>query len=163
VDILGAKSNFERREQIKNVYLILGDSHTRKSSTIRALTGAYNKRIYEIATQNGNIEAYVQISSLQESQISPEDFINSEDIENVENILVSLWIQGRGNNIPNGLGYIQSFIQSGWNIINPIIVLGTNNLPFVLPQNIQPSFIEDSPILPANAIANRIRDQWNWL
>ena len=143
-----------------DVYVIMGDKNTRKSSTIRALTGVYNKGVYEIAIQGGQvIDVFVQISSLQESGISPQEFI--KETKNYQHILLSLWILS-GNGQPDGLTYIQDFINAGWDI-REIVVLGMNNLPYNLPTNApKPKYIQNSINLPANQIASQIRNWWKW-
>ncbi|NIA11973.1 MAG: hypothetical protein GWP10_20195 [Nitrospiraceae bacterium] len=146
-----------------NAFIIMGNENSRKSSTIRALTGAYNKGIYKVATRSGNINIFVQISSLQESKLSPTEFINSIKNQEVQNVLVPLWISEKNNNFPSGCNYIHDFQGANWNIKGRV-VLGTRNLPCELPTNvIQPEFIPNSTILPANEIASKIRNWWNWL
>jgi hypothetical protein len=53
-----------------NLFIIIGDANSRKSSTIRALTGAYNSKCYDIQINNKAIlNFYVQICALQEVKI----------------------------------------------------------------------------------------------
>jgi len=145
-----------------DIFIILGDRNTRKSATIRALTGAFQKGLYQVATRGGNIDIFVQISSLQESRISPQDFISEVSQNHYQSVLVSLWISN-GNGQPNGHTYIQDFLHVGWNI-REIVILGVNNLPTNLPQNTPtPTFILHSRTLPANQIASQIRGLWQWL
>ena len=146
-----------------NLFIIMGDRDTRKSSTIRNLTGAYNRKLYQVETIQGNIiDIFIQVSSLQESRISPQEFLQEMNRENYQNILLSLWIS-EGNNQPNGLTYIQHFINANWSI-HEIVILGINNLPYQLPQNCpNPNFISNSKIIPANTIASKIRRWWQWL
>ncbi len=146
-----------------DVYVIMGDRNTRKSATIRALTGAFKRGLYRVATQNvGVIDIFVQISSLQESRIPPQNFIQQVQQSNYQYVLVSLWIF-QSNRQPNGLTYIQSFLNAGWNI-QAIVVLGTDRLPYNLPADTpNPNFIPNSQNLPANQIASQIRGWWQWL
>jgi hypothetical protein len=145
-----------------NVFIIMGDRNTRKSATIRALAGPFQKGIYQVATHIGNIDIFVQISSLQESRISPQNFISEISQDNYQNVLVSLWVSN-GNGQPNGYTYIQDFVHAGWNI-QEIVVLGVNNFPNNLPENTpNPRFIPNSQNLPANQIASQIREWWQWL
>lgn len=142
-----------------NVFVVLGDRKTGKSVTIRALTGVYNKRVMQVATQAGNIDIFVQITSLQESGIAPQNFVT--EIANRTNVLVPLWVSP-GNGQPNGLQYIQTFINNGWTI-SQIVVLGTNNLSYNMPAGLpNPFFIPNSLTIPPNQIAHQIRAQWGW-
>jgi len=143
-----------------NVFVVLGGRDTRKSTTIRALTGARIRREWQVATQNGNIKIFVQISALQESKIEPQRFI--QETARYPNILVCLWIS-RGNRQPNGLEYIQAFIKKRWPI-SQIVVLGVRSLPYDLPGSLpNPYFIDNSKEIPANQIAHQIRRRWRWL
>ncbi|MFH1010934.1 MAG: hypothetical protein V1784_06850 [bacterium] len=145
-----------------NLYIVIGEAETRKSSCIRALSGVCRRKSYEIATQNaGDIDIYIPgTSSLQERGISPDDFMDEVKRNSSENVLMSLWISATSTQ-PDGHTYIQRFITSGWSI-KEIVVLGENHLN--LPANCpHPHFIPKSPIMPANAIAAQIREQWQWL
>jgi len=146
-----------------NVYVIMGDRNARKSATIRALTGAFQKDVYQVAIQDTRIiNVFVHISSLQESQISPQQFIHQIGQNDYQYVLVSLWIS-QGNRQPNGSVYIQNFLNARWNILQ-IVVLGTNHLPYGLSPNIpHPKHIPNSQGLPANQIASQIREWWQWL
>jgi len=150
-----------------DLYIIMGDRNVRKSSTIRALTGAYNKGVYKIAIKSGQvIDVFVQISSLQESKISPEDFIKEVNSEKYKHVLLSLWISP-GNEQKSGLDYINEFIKEKEWSIKEIVVLGMNESEknnLGLPTNVPtPNFIQNSGSLPANQIASQIRNWWCWL
>ena len=145
-----------------NVFIIIGNRGHGKSRTIRALTGTYQgNRYHDVATRNNNINIYVQSSALQESNISPQQFINDHADDSY--ILVTLWIR-ESRTQPNGQVYIQHFHQANWNISH-IVVFDGNPLPYSLPPNLpQPVNIQNySPNMPSNEIANQIRNQWNWL
>jgi hypothetical protein len=142
------------------VFVILGDKNARKSSTIRALTGSYNFGPCQIGTPDGEISVFVQIRALQEAEIPPQDFVDGT--KGYAYILVPLRISGcRG--MPDGLQYIQTFLEAGWLVAN-IAVLGTDNLPYHLPAGLPvPLFIPNSAVVAANGTANTIRGAWNWL
>lgn len=141
-----------------DIYVIMGDSNSRKSSTIRALTGVARKRSYDISTTNGIIETYISISSLQESKTSPKAFLKEVNSMGCKNVLVSLWIRN-GKSLPKGRKYLDKFTKSGWNI-KPIAVLGST-LPN-LPQRYSVKSIK-SKKRPSNEIASEVRKMWNWL
>ena len=143
------------------VWIIMGDAQVGKSSAIRALTGAFKSDYTNVQTAHGRLtNIFVQIRSLQENRISPERFI--KDHRNDQYILLSLRINQAGG-YPNGLSYIREFNRNGW-VIKGIAVLGTNILPYNLPQGLpNPLFIPNSQNTPANEVAYRIRQVWNWL
>jgi hypothetical protein len=144
------------------VYAILGDNNTRKSSTVRALTGATQFGVRTAATLAGNIDVYVQVSSLQESRVLPLDFIAAMTAAGHTNILATLWVSPL-NNFPAGTDYLREFANAGW-IINQIVVLGAT--PLLPPLHIgapTPNLIPHSATMPANQIASLVRGWWNWL
>ncbi len=159
-----------------NVYAILGESNARKSSTVRALTGVFQwQSAWSVATTTHTpLDIHIEVSSLQESNISPQGFVDKIDAVNrnraslnppypdVANILVPIWISA-GNNLPPGINYLQHFAQQpGWNI-SQIVVLGAAALPPALPVGVPAHLISGSVSMPANAIASQIRGFWNWL
>jgi len=144
------------------VYAILGDNNSRKSSTARALTGAAQRGVRTVATSAGNIDVFVQISSLQESNIMPQVFIAEMTAAGHSNILVTLWVSQLGA-FPAGTDYLRDFASAGW-IINQIVVLGAT--PLLPPLHIgapTPNLIPHSATMPANQIASLVRGWWNWL
>ena len=157
-----------------NVYAILGESNTGKSSTVRALTGVtmqYDTWTVATTPPTGNIDVYVEIKALQESNIQPQDFVKKiADLDQflitkghhtVNNILIPLRISAV-NGCPDGAVYLQHFARMpipGWNI-RPIVVLGAAAMPTAFPAH-HP--IPGLASMPANGIASQIRPLWNWL
>ena len=162
-----------------DVYALFGDSNTRKSSTVRALTGAAQlQEAWRVATTlpPSNIEVYIQIRSLQEGNpgITPKAFTDKITSLNkwrathplkyapVTNILIPLRISAF-NNCPDGAVYLQHFALHGW-IIRQIVVLGTTTLlPPLHAGAPTPNPIPNSTTIPVNQIASLIRGWWNWL
>jgi hypothetical protein len=142
------------------VYAILGDANARKSSTVRALTGAAQRALRTVATNAGNIDIFVQISSLQESTISPADFIQEITNLGCRYVLVTLWIQSR-QIFPSGQDYLQKFTAAGWTI-QQLVVLGAPQLPPLPSGTPTPNLLPQSEETPANQIASRIRTWWGW-
>jgi len=143
------------------VWIIMGNAHVGKSSAIRALTGVYRSDYTDVQTVHGRLnDVFVQIRSLQEKDIPPQNFINAHNDDGY--ILLALRI-GQVGVCPNGLNYIQAFAGNNW-MINGVIVLGINNLPYNLPHGVpNPLFIPNSVDTPANHVAHRIRRAWDWL
>jgi hypothetical protein len=54
------------------IYAIVGDANTRKSSTARALTGVARRKCVTVGTTTIDIDVFVQVSSLQESNMPPD-------------------------------------------------------------------------------------------
>lgn len=72
-----------------NIYIIIGESNTKKSSVIRCLTGIYNEGVYKIKHSNGSIiDTFIKTSSLQESDLTEGDFVNKVTIMPKVNIKI---------------------------------------------------------------------------
>lgn len=172
-----------------NLWVIVGHSRCRKSSTVRALTGAGKTPIiYDIAFPNGEtLPTLVIISALQECCIPPEllvaivngTYIGTEQkylklqelIRNnlpvLNNILIVLRedaIRGKRSAKepiyrPSADRYIEHFHQAGWNIRHPIISF---NEGYISPCDIAVQHIPSTE-QPTNQTARAIRQYWNWL
>ncbi len=134
---------------MKQVFIVIGKSGSRKSSTIRALTGAGSgQKVLQIRTShNETINVFVCNTSLQEDKITPENFVQEVEKhqEKPDYILVALRDKASRNlKYPNADGYISYFRNTGWEII------GTEHLQM-------------EPKIPANYTAHRIRERLNWL
>jgi hypothetical protein len=164
-----------------NVYAILGDSNTRKSSTVRALTGVSQwQSDWEVARTlpTGNIDVYVQIKALQEDNINEQEFVRKIAEHDqvliklgrppVSDILIPLRISAV-NGFHDGAVYLQHFARAGWNIMPIVFVLGAAALPTAsLPAGVRAhriSYLTRMPptMPPANKIASDIRGLWSWL
>ncbi len=166
---------------MRRVFVILGESRSGKSATIRALTGAFRRGILQVATQDGNIDIFVQISALQEAKIRPDGFIDEVNrVEGEPDILVALRPRStNGGNFPDAMSYIAQFEQEGWSIVGIVFLDSelnalTNALTDELRDRYQHLFVvpnsryipanEITPrYIPANEIAHRIRGEWGWL
>jgi hypothetical protein len=144
-----------------NVYLLMGDRNTRKSSSVRCLTGLYKKDTRKIELVNKEeIEIFAMLQALQEAKVHPDVFIKLVKKEKYSNVLVPLRIE-RANRCPAGSEYVKKFLDEGWNV-KPIIVLGTDRLPYQLASNIVPEYIKDSADKPNNRNVKKIRSKWGW-
>ena len=86
-----------------NVYVVIGDANTKKSSVIRALSGVDRRDNYLIEDLEGNtLNIFIQIRSLQESKISIQEFMDYIVEKNIENVLVALR-KDRCNSLPQGM------------------------------------------------------------
>jgi hypothetical protein len=144
------------------VFIIMGHRDSRKSATIRALTGALFRKQYDIATATNIIRCFVQIRALQEDNISPKKFIADMNSLNVNNILLSLKIKGTRRQNVKGIDYINVFIKEGWTI-GHLVILNADNISSVPRGCPQPLFIPNSVTTPANKIASQVRKSWQWL
>ncbi len=145
-----------------NVYIIVGGSQTGKSRTVRALTGASTARPrghFVGTTNQGVITVYIQVRSLQEAHIAPQDFINTIQQGNYENVLVTLRIKPI-DIYPEAARYIEAFLGVGW-IIKHIVLLNANVI-HNQPENIPQPMILQTNGVPSNTLASQIRPVWQW-
>lgn len=155
---LGSKNETLEETPVAIIYTILGDANTRKSSTIRALTGVGQHRSALIATVAGFVDVYVEISALQEAGISAARFIRIVTAGGHQNVLVPLR-DNPFNGQPSGAAYIQAFIAAGW-VLQAAVVLGAAALVFPLPASLPPpNAVPNSALSPANQTAATVR---NW-
>ena len=154
---------------MRRVFVVIGASQTKKSATIRALTGAAHCRVLMVRlNDNENANIFVQVMSLQEAHISPEEFIQTINAtENRPDVLVALRLRAlRGNSdaFPDAFGYIERFEQEGWDIaaivlLGPALQESSNRLSEISQEFFA---IPDSKEPPANWIAHQIRERWGW-
>ncbi len=150
-----------------SIYIIMGNQNKRKSSIIRCLTGTPRKKKIKLKTISSYIDIYVTISSLQEANIQPTDFITLVNENNYDNVLCCLWIRDKitDNNVsyPNGVSYINKFLNAGWSI-EFVDVLGIEADQELIDQlgEIHCEFHPRSAENPSNQTAAEIRSNWGW-
>ncbi len=146
-----------------NIFIIVGGSQTGKSRIVRALTGVSMARPYSSlvgTTNQGDINVYIQVRSLQEKHITPQDFINTIQDRNYENVLVALRLRAI-NIYPEASRYIEAFLNAGWTIRH-IVLLNANTI-HNQPANTPPPMILQTGGIPSNTLASQIRPVWQWL
>ena len=143
-----------------NLFLLMGESNTRKSSSVRSLTGIGKLRECNIELAGGKeIAVFTMIQALQEKGVSPAKFIQMIKRGNYSNVLTPLRIRpAKGN--PDWKKYIEYFLAEGWHI-NPIFVLGADSLPYQLSSKIVTRFIRN-PQRPNSQNAKEIKKVWGW-
>jgi hypothetical protein len=142
-------------------YVILGEHDVRKSSSVRALTGAGSRGQRTVATNVGNIDVWTEIRALQENSITSAKFITTVINSGDQYTLFPLRIsQHRG--FHGGANYIQDFINAGWTILH-VVLLGAAAVQGGLPPGTpNPNIVPQSRVTPANQIAAQIRAWWAW-
>ena len=143
-----------------DVYLIIGDANTGKSSLIRCLTGCAQYNARKIAlTNGGTLTVQVSISSLQESSISPSAFIQQiTSLADCNAVLVPLW-EHSGNGYPAASQYITAFQQAGWPIVKTAL-LNSQTPPTNYPQCKAFTGVTSKPI---NITSAAVRQHFEWI
>lgn len=160
----------QKRHYRPNLYIIMGETNMKKSSTIRCLTGIHNKNTFDIKHQNGNIKStFVLAKSLQEAKISESDFVNLANNQEKYHTDICLCLRIRpcrcqrsNATFNSGADYIRFFMNLGWNIIE-VVDFQESKKPISLgnmPQGISTHTIYDTNIKTSNEISKIIRDNY---
>lgn len=155
-----------------DLYILIGEANTRKSSCIRSLGGfARSKQVFDIKlTNNTLIKVGCRIAALNEDNQDPQlpnDFISVMQTLNQKKsctaFLLPLRISGqniRGVFYPNYDEYLKIFNNAGF-VIKFIEVMGAQSLtPSV---NTIISNNPNSKKQPTNQTVSEIRKRWGWL
>jgi len=145
-----------------NAYLIIGETNTRKSSLLRSLTGCFNRSDRDIQLVNGTtISIYARVSSLQESKITPKDFIAEVAARGCENVIFCLLPEPNPlfpMLYPDAHMYITAFEQAGWSFVKTAVV-GVHPISPDLPHVAR---FPRAASLPINVLAKNIRAHFEW-
>lgn len=143
-----------------DVWVVVGKGNMRKSSTIRALTGAFGERPrWSMAyVKGGNIDTYVCAQSPQEIGYMPPAFIKRVKKFKVNKLIVALRDQGKGK-FPDANTYLAAFKAAGWNIKGGAFL---GSCMSTLPQRLALEFANPTNI-PCNKIASDLRKKWRIL
>ncbi len=154
----------EKSSNQTRVFAVVGAENARKSSVLRALTGAAQKAIYDVAVLGGVIKCFVSITALQEPKtMSATNFIRFVRTKKIENIAIPLRLFGEGD-LPGAESYLQQFGEAGW-VLAPLIVLGATD-DLVAQAGLTrygPRILANSRIVPTNQTAAKIRKIWDWV
>ena len=149
------------------LYAIIGSPNARKSSCIRALTGAAVRGFYTMATAHGLVKCFVQIKALQEDGRAPGAFTEEMRQAGAGVAIISLRIRAlnrQGHNYPAGIEYLNQFVGVGWDV-RPIVVLGLDEQgqEGQALAGFHPHFFQDAANLPTNQTAAQIRRLWEFI
>lgn len=150
-----------------NLYILMGTTQTRKSATIRALTGYTRRNPLQVRlVENGDTKTIYVIPSSPQENLEPFD-------RGIERIAQEghEWDVLLAMHPDRALDFIQRIPPGNRDEIY-IAPLGMVEIP----ENLQRQFeeaqlnpiilhpgIENSSDMPANEIAHIIREHWNWL
>lgn len=145
-----------------DAYVIIGDANTRKSSVLRSLTGCFNRSNRDIQLLGGSIlRIYARVSSLQESETEPKDFIKEALATGQSSVVFCLWPHANPKDpvlYPAAHSYIAEFTRTGWTF-QASAVLGSST---VMPATPRPAHFPRVPSQPINAAAQAVRSHFGW-
>jgi len=146
-----------------DAFVIVGDANTRKSSIVRSLTGCFNRNIRQITVVAGGVlDIYARVSSLQESETEPQDFINEVTATGQSSVIFCLWAQANPRDpvkYPSAHAYIAAFAQAGWQF-QASAVLGSSSFQPATPR---PAHFPQVVTQPINVGAQAVRRHFGWL
>lgn len=142
-----------------DVWAVIGEANSHKTSTIRALTGVHKvESSWLVGFQNQQLRMYVHPPGLQEVRVSPQDFIATIMGGNYQNVIVALrYLATR--RFPDASTYMREFQRAGWLIVGYAVLGQHQALPGF--QNGTP--IAAAPITPSNVVAAQLRGAWGIL
>lgn len=146
-----------------NVYLIIGNSNTRKTSLIRSLTGCFNRSVRDIQLQGKKLPMrfYARVGTLQDTRTSIADFVAEVERARCQAVICCLAPSAAHGNtdFPEAHAYIEGFKAAGWKI-TAVAVLGQNG------GGVRATNLRQYPQASTAAInvtARDVRAQFGWL
>lgn len=147
-----------------DLYLIVGNTHTRKSSVMRSLTGCFNRSVRDIQPLDGRapIRLYVRVGALQETRCTAEDLASEAQRQRAQAVLCGLWPTAHPHEpqrFPAAAAYVAALEALGWKR-RAVAVLGQNTgglrgarlLAFPM-----------APTQPINVTAHGVRQFFGWV
>lgn len=152
-----------------DVYLIIGEANTGKSSLMRCLTGASmgtradRGECVRLKLLDGRvINVYIDITAAQEIHFTPEMVIEKvkERTPDADAVMITLR-ENASNNCPNAVEYIKAFKKANW-IIKKTVLL---DIDFVKDMYGEPLCLcgVSNPSNPLNRSAQRVRTYFEFV
>jgi len=147
-----------------DVYILIGNSNTRKASVVRGLTGCFNRSVRDILPVGAKmpLRLYARVGALQETRTRPEDFGAEVDRSRCTAVLCCLAPSAHPNHpgpYPDAEAYIARFKAEGWRI-RSIAVLGQNGGGIRSPNLAQ---FPLAPVAPINVTVQAVRAHFGWV
>lgn len=161
-----------------NVYLVIGEPNMGKSTAIRHLVAftERGKALFEkellTVYPSPFIISFYGYQALQESGISPQDFIQfvKNQAKQPENLILALRLNATNGNknvgaFPDANAYIQAFIKAGWTISKSVVLDDSGNAKY--PKNWNALSVLSRPAqgkaVPTNRMAANTRIYFGWI
>ena len=114
-----------------DLYLVVGNPNTRKSSLIRSLTGCFNRSVRDILPTGGKapLRLYARVGSLQDTKTTPKDFMAEAGRVRCSAVLCCLTPNANPNHreqCPDAASYLAHFSGEGWHL-RAVVVLDEND------------------------------------
>jgi len=147
-----------------DVYLVIGNPNTRKSSVLRSLTGCFNRSVRDILRvgEKAPLRLYARVGCLQDSKTSPEAFVAEVQRTRCAALLCALAPSAHAlepERLPDASAYLAHFIAQGWTL-RGVAVLGQNGGELRSPLLRQ---FPLAPTAPINVTAQAVRAHFRWV
>jgi len=146
-------------------WAVVGAANSRKSSTIRALTGAFSSgRVWDVNVHGRKADVYIETSAPQEQpQKTPAMIVANVNSTKAAHLLIALRHVGVKGMMHDADDYISYFVAAGW--ICRGILIASSEPPSAPLATKYPPLIDYAPNLsgpfaPSNAIADVVRSKW---
>jgi hypothetical protein len=146
-----------------DVYLIIGNSNTRKASLVRSLTGCFSRSVRDILIQGARtpVRFYARAGTLQGTGTTVDGFIAEVGSARCQAVICCLspsTSESRSIDLPDAQTYVAGFRAAGWRI-KAVAVLGQNG-GGVRAANLRQYPL--APTAPINVTARDVRAQFGW-
>lgn len=147
-----------------DLYTVIGNARTRKSTLVRCLSGCFNRSVRDIqpATGRAAFRLYARAGSLQETRTRPLDFAEEAERQRCEAVLCCLSPSAHllhREDCPDAAAYLRQFEARGWRV-RAIAVLGQNAGGVRSPRLLH---YPNATTLPINLTAHSVRQHFGWL
>jgi hypothetical protein len=150
--------------QAVDLYTVIGNARTRKSTLVRCLCGCFNRSVRDIQPASGRpaLRLYARAGSLQETRTRPAEFIDEAERTRAQAVLCCLSPAAHPlhrEDFPDAATYLCRFKDRGWRL-RSVAVLGQNSGGVRAPCLMQ---YPNAPTLPINLTAQAVRQHFGWL
>jgi hypothetical protein len=147
-----------------DLFVIVGNPHTRKSSVMRSLTGCFNRSLRDIQPADGRapLRLYVRVGALQESRCTAEDLAAEAQRRRAQAVLCGLWPSAHPHDAlrwPAAADYLDAFDTMGWRL-RAVAALGQNAGGL---RGAQVMAFPLAPTQPLNVTAHGVRQFFGWV
>jgi hypothetical protein len=146
-----------------DAFIIIGNSHTRKASLVRSLSGCFNRSVRDILPTGARmpLRLYARVGALQETGTAPAAFIAEAERTRCGAVLCCLSPSAHPHepgSFPDAQHYLDHFKAAGWRVLS-IVVLGQNGGGVRSPRLLQ---LPQASTAPINLTAHAVRAHFGW-
>jgi hypothetical protein len=113
-----------------DLYVVIGNPNTRKSSVVRSLTGCFNRSVRDIQPADGRapLRLYARAGALQDTRTAVDVFVTEVARSRCDAVLCCLSPAAHPHHaadFPAATAYLAAFDAAGWRL-RAVAVLGQN-------------------------------------